>query len=303
MGPEINCFTSIIIFTLTKPHIAGTHKKASKTFAFACHETFPSASCLYLDIAMENIQVAVIMPQPACNMFCSFCVTENNFDTMTYEQGNALLEYLRGINVSNVVVGGGEPFYWEHLTAFCRHAKYLGFLVQAGTNATLLPVGFEYSDIIDRFVIPLEAANEDIHNSMRFAPPSHYKTIMDCLAKLKTAKKSVTISTVITRANINAVPDLAEFLRTYNEGSGHLHAWHLYKFIPKGRGGASNAESLSVSLDEYEAIFARVKSARLPFKVFKRGDMYKSKTVAFFSYQNGKICSSEDIKQNEGNPC
>lgn len=244
---------------------------------------------------MKDIKVAVIMPHSGCNMFCSFCITENDFDSMSLEQGMSLLEYLKGLNVKNLVVGGGEPFCWPHIISFCREAKRMGFFVQIGTNCLLLPMDFEYAEYCDRFVIPLEAANEKIHNELRIFADGHYGLIKDCLAKLKAAGKSVTVSTVITSVNAGCITELGEFLRDYNKGTEHIHAWHLYRFIPKGRGGSLNGELLNIPEETYDEICASAKNMCLPFHVFKRTNMYNSKTVEFFQYENGALRSSESF--------
>ena len=242
---------------------------------------------------MDDIKVAVIMPLPACNMFCNFCITEDNFDCMSFEQALFAIEHIGHLGIKNIVFGGGEPFSWPHnIIKLCENAKDMGFLVQIGTNATCLPDGYETLSCIDRFVIPLESADEEVHNSMRFFPTGHFGVIMDCLKKLKD-KKSVTISTVLTNYNINGIVKLAEFLRKYD--SGHIHAWHLYQFIPEGRGGRANAMKLAPSPKDYYAACEAVRTMELPFHVFKRPDMYKSKTVGFFCFGNGNLRTSHEL--------
>lgn len=246
---------------------------------------------------MKSIQVAVIMPWTGCNMFCNFCITEDNFDCMSFEQALEMLEYVKGLGVKNIVFGGGEPFCWpNNIIRLCEKAKEDGFLVQVGTNATILCPDFEKLSCIDRFVIPVESTKAKIHNTMRIFPGGHHSIIMDCLKKLKNAKKSVTISTVVTKLNRDCLLNIAEFLQEYNEGSNNIHAWHLYRFIPEGRGGRVNAGMLDITKDEYLDKCGEVKSLNLPFHVFRRDDMYNSKTVEFFRFANKKIEFQSNFK-------
>ncbi len=236
--------------------------------------------------------VAVIFMQPACNMHCTFCVTEDNFDAMTFPQAIALLKHLKQIGVRSVVIGGGEPFDWQNgnLIEVAQAAHDLKFkTVQIGTNGINLPEGFENIEAITRYVIPIESAKPEPHNRMRLYRNHHHEIILDRLAKLKHAKKSVTLSTVITEVNKDTILELAEFLRAYHADSNHVHAWHLYQFIPIGRGGALHAPELQIPEIAYQNIYESVQALTLPFKTYRRTDMYASKTVDFFWYHKNQI--------------
>jgi hypothetical protein len=68
-----------------------------------------------------------------------------------------------------------------------------------------------------------------------------------------------------------------------------LRAWHLYQFIPEGRGGAVNREALLLDKSEYEAACEPMKQLDARFQVFKRPDMLHSKTVEFFWMEHGRL--------------
>lgn len=235
--------------------------------------------------------VAVVFIQPQCNMHCTFCITEDTFDPMTFEQAVDLFQHLKAIGVRSLVIGGGEPFDWPgDLIAVAREAKRIGFsTVQVGTNGIALPGGFEFIDAIDRYVLPIESLEPKPHNAMRLYGDRHHAIIMDRLDSLKRAQKSVTLSTVITEVNRNGITELAEFLRKYHAESQHVHAWHLYQFIPIGRGGAIHRDELHIPAAEYEEICRSVKMLDLPFRVYRRADMYHSRTVDFFWFEGGQI--------------
>ena len=248
-------------------------------------------------------RVAVIFLQPRCNMHCTFCITEDNFDAMTFAQGVVLLEWLHDEGVRTVVLGGGEPFDWPHNPiSLAAEAKRLGFLVQIGTNGIAVPQGFERSDAVDRWVLPLESVEPESHNRMRLYRDRHHGIILDRLAALKRARKSVTISTVITEVNKTGVLDVAEFLRREHEEGGHVHAWHLYQFIPIGRGGAVHGDSLKIAREEYEEIVEAMRAMDLPFRVYRRADMYRSQTVDFFWYAGGGIRRGSEEWGRSGAP-
>ncbi len=246
----------------------------------------------------DGLIVAVIFVKPQCNMHCTFCVTENNFTAMTFDQGVQLLESLEARGVRSVVFGGGEPFDWdEDLVALTRVAKKLGFSVQVGTNGIALPNGFEYIDSIDKYVLPIESATCDAHNKMRLYKNQHHEIIIDRLDKLSKAGKSVTLSTVITQPNMNEIDDLASYLLKYHSKSHNVSAWHLYQFLPLGRGGAKNWQDLEISESDYREICAGVKTRNLPFRIFQRTDMYHPQTVDFFWFEGDRLVSGSEAWQ------
>jgi MoaA/NifB/PqqE/SkfB family radical SAM enzyme len=235
------------------------------------------------------------MLQPACNMACSFCVTEDGFDAIRFDQALDLLEELTARGVRSIVLGGGEPLVWPgDLLRLAGEAKSRGFCVQVGTNAIRLPHGFEELDCIDRWVLPLESADPEVHGRMRYRPAGHHALILRRLEALRRVGKSVTLSTVVTAVNAAGVEDLARFLEEYHAHAGNIHAWHLYRFLPLGRGGASNADSLAIPEREYLAACERVTERGLGFRVFRRADMYHSRTVEFFWSEGGVLRSGSE---------
>jgi sulfatase maturation enzyme AslB (radical SAM superfamily) len=161
--------------------------------------------------------------------------------------------------------------------------------VQVGTNGILLRDGFEQIDSVDRWVVPLDGAGPAVHNALRFWGDRHFDVIVDRLARLRAAGKSTTVSTVVTRVNAHDVRHIARMLRELNSTRPFIHAWHLYQFIPQGRGGAAQREQLQLSIDQYDQICQPINSQDLGFTVFKRPDMLRSHTVEFFSMRDGLL--------------
>lgn len=240
--------------------------------------------------------VAVVFLQPRCNMHCTFCITEDNFNAFTFDQAARLLRDLRaGGTVRSVVLGGGEPFDWPHdVIALGALGRRLGFTMQVGTNGIAVPRGFEQLDAIDRWVLPLESIEPEAHNAMRLYRGRHHAIILDRLEALRRVGKSVTISTVITQANFDEVVQVGRWLGDYVQRGGNVHAWHLYQFLPIGRGGAVHGENLALLPGVYEYVCAEAESLGLPFRIYRRTDMYHSRTVEFYWMDRGMVrCGSE----------
>ncbi len=236
------------------------------------------------------------MLHPGCNMVCSFCVTEDSFSSMTYDQAVTLLHHLKTQKIENVVFGGGEPFAWEHdLVKLTGVAKEMGFLVQIGTNGIAMPRDFATISTVDRYCLPLESADPNKHNEIRLYKGEHHALIIDRLRELQKTQKSVTVSTVIHQENLDGLKELGLFLKDYNAVANNLHAWHLYKFLPEGRGGAPNAERLAISGQCFDEIVTEVKQMDLGFTIYKRKDMFQSKTVGFFWYEGDQLRSITEL--------
>jgi len=245
--------------------------------------------------------IAVVFLHARCNMQCPFCVTDPALSEMTFNQAMAVQQAAKARSIRSLVLGGGEPFTWPHdVVALSRTARANGFFVQVGTNGVALPEGFEHIPTIDRYVLPLESADARLHDIMRPLDGSHHALVLDRLDRLKRAGKPVTVSTVVTAQNISHLASVARFLTEYDGGTGRLHAWHLYKFIARGRGGGPNADRFSVTDTAYHGACDAVRATDLPFTVYKRPDMYHSKTVDFFWFEGDRLRVGSETWASQG---
>lgn len=231
-----------------------------------------------------------MMLHSLCNMHCSFCVTEDTMGSFDFTQATQLLDRLQGEGFKSLVIGGGEPTAWPHgLFELTRQAKSRGFAVQVGTNGILLPDDFETIDSVDRWVLPLDGTTPQTHNALRFYRERHFQIITGRIKRLAEAGKSTTISTVVTKVNRDDIAGIGRQLCDLDQPRPFLHAWHLYQFIPEGRGGAVHREALLLDRSEFEAACEPMKQLGTRFQVFKRPDMLHSKTVEFFWMQHGRL--------------
>lgn len=235
-------------------------------------------------------RIASLFLLPQCDMTCSFCASESDFSVMSFAQAGELLHALRSRSIRSVVFGGGEPFLWPHdLGRLTRLARDLGFLVQVCTNGVSLPAGFEHIATIDRYILPLESIDSSIHDRLRPHPGGHHRLVMDRIDSLSGSERQLTVSTVVTRDNVDRLSEVADFLARAVAGGVDVHAWHLYRFLPVGRGGTVNAEQLEITLDEFVRSCAELKRRELPFRVYRRDNMLRSSSVEFFWFENGRL--------------
>lgn len=231
------------------------------------------------------------MPTLTCQMDCEFCInplTMQSFDKADVEE---LKKVLTHEHFDSVIIGGGEPLLWKYgVYNFIDEIKDQNFLIQVGTNGILLDDKFYQRPEVHRWVLPLESLNATTHNTMRLSKVDHHELILDRIQKLQNNPNSLTLSTVLTKRNKNDLIELAEHLKNFQlHGKSPIHAWHLYQFIPTGRGGDYSKDLLLLEDAEYENLCQQIISLKLPFKVYKRKNMQKSQSVTFFWKENNQI--------------
>jgi MoaA/NifB/PqqE/SkfB family radical SAM enzyme len=245
-------------------------------------------------LSQARERIAVLFLQPQCNMTCLFCATEDGFQAMGLEQARILIQALHADGVTNVILGGGEPFAWKPgAMALAEYAKSLGLLVQIGTNGLALPEGYERSPWVDRYILPLESAEARLNDTLRIHRAGHHAVVLDRLRTLGRAGKSVTVSTVVTRLNLGGLDDMGRLLADYHREFGNLHAWHLYRLLLVGRGGTVHGPRLDVSAEDYRLACDRVRERETGIRILKRPDMLHSARVGFYWLQAGRYrCQS-----------
>jgi len=241
---------------------------------------------------MPQPTIAAIFLQPQCDMRCSFCAADENYDRMTRAQAEQLIDKLADEKYESIVLGGGEPMIWPHDTlSLAEYVQSRGMVAQINTNGQRLPDGFAQDTRTNRWILPIESHDSQTHNAMRHTPPLHHQLVQAHLNTLqKNAKTKVTLSTVVCAGNIDHLPQLtAEILKRIKVGLP-LHAWHLYRFIPQGRGGKSSAARHAVSTEAYiqHAREAKAKLAAAGHIAYLRPDMSQSTTVSFHWLQGGR---------------
>lgn len=237
--------------------------------------------------------IATVFLTPACNIACPFCASESGFQVMPEETARTLLKRLANGSTTNVVLGGGEPFLWPHdVVELARFARGQGLFVQVATNGIARRALAEL-DAFDRVILPIEAMDAAVHDALRpLAGGSHHALVIKQIEKLAAAGRELTISTVVSRRNVGELPRIADYLAALAASGALLHSWHLYRFLPVGRGGRPHAERFLIDAMAYGAAVDEIRRRDLPFRVFRRTNMQASKSVEFHWYEDGSLHSS-----------
>jgi MoaA/NifB/PqqE/SkfB family radical SAM enzyme len=232
--------------------------------------------------------IASVFLTPDCGMACRFCGSERGFDAMTQEEAFALLDRVAEAGVTNVVLGGGEPLQWKPgLAPLLERGRALGLVMQVCTNGLHLPTDPLAWPRADRFILPLEATVPALHDGLRRFPGGHQRVVLGHLEALVGMGRRVTLSTVVTRENLDEVPRLGDLLLDYQRRGVLIHAWHLYRFIPTGRAGLANGADLTLPKEAYRIAVQAQKDRGLPFPVYRRSDLRHPSTVLYFWKESG----------------
>lgn len=178
----------------------------------------------------------------------------------------------------------------------------MGLHTQVGTNGVGLTPNVIENLNADRYVIPLDSNNPQVHNYLRKGFRKHYDIIKGRLKYLTEGRIPFTISTVVCKINLDMLHEITAFLLHLWEKGARIHAWHLYRFLPLGRNGFKNADMLNISKNEYFDKTEEIKKRDLPFFVYRRPNMQLSKEVDFFWVEDGHIKIGSQVWREKKSP-
>ncbi len=243
--------------------------------------------------AEQRKYIASIFLTSRCDLACQFCGSESTFPEVSFAQASELLNTLKLQGFTQIVLGGGEPLLWPHTFELAKIAKQMGFLVQLCSNGVKLDRLSELPVHIDRFLLPIESLHREKHNSLRSGSPGgfndHYTVLLSLIEKMRESRKEVTFSTVVTSINHAELLVMANWMRELSRIGTRIHAWHLYKFLPVGRGGVRSQHDLNIDKRTYREAISQVQNRQYDFAIFRRSDMYRSRSVAYFGSDGSTI--------------
>ena len=233
---------------------------------------------------MTNIiDVGVLMLTARCDMHCAFCIADNGFVDIDPDDSETILEALAHQGIKELVLGGGEPFCWRgDLLSLARSAKKYNFNVQVGTNATHFKASMARCSDVDRWVLPLESPDAKIHDALRPGFGSNFDHVTGAMQACLEAGREITVSTVVSKESLDQLPALTDYLETWIKKGGKLHAWHLYRFQPEGRGGQDNASRFEIPVETYRRQCHALREKHPDLNILLRPDLYRSHQVAFY---------------------
>jgi len=206
-----------------------------------------------------------------CNLDCSFCFgPQHEMPAIKTDLAIQTIKKLALNGVESVVFTGGEPTLINDLPKIIEAAKSAGLTTVLSTNGLLL----EKNDILlndivkdlDWISLPLDADLPKINEKMRTgltaeAGTKIFDAVLNLIPKIKDKypKLGIKLGTVVAQPNLNNIVGIPELLASKNATPT---IWKLYQISPSGY-GKINYDSLRISEEQFEEVFAKAKESAL----------------------------------------
>lgn len=237
-------------------------------------------------------KVAAFFLLPDCDIRCTFCISHNDFDVADDERARQFIDLLGESSIESLVLGGGEPLLWPgDLAGLARHAGDRGLITQLNTHGGGLLERMDSLEPVTRIILPVESSDAKVHDNLRRGRVGHHAMVLETLEELIARGREVTFATVVTSENHGDVSRIADWIGGLEQRGARVHAWHLYNFLPEGRGGARKiAGHLAIPHEDFLTACRLAKGAGLNASVYRRDNMLESSTVEFFWFEKGELC-------------
>ena len=181
-----------------------------------------------------------------CNMQCPFCFARFSGRRPLFSEMLQVLSRLRDMNVSDLTIGGGDPFISEWCPKALEKAGELGFNIYLDTNGVALREDGYRAIVgnVSEVGLPLDGP-EFVHDSLRQAS-GHYQIVQKHFKKLRQLGVRLELNTVITAQNVNSIDQLAGIISDMRPD-----CWSVHRFVARERAYESRA-AFEVSDVEFE---------------------------------------------------
>lgn len=205
-----------------------------------------------------------------CDLRCPFCAAPlHKAEELLPEQWFIALDILWkwGVRVLNIV--GGEPTLYEGLWDVLAYARKLGFLTILHSNMRI-PNSKLVQQLRESGVYALEASIDSLDGSL----PKSNPYVLDILKEVKDCGVIPMVCTVITKANIKQVSEIAHLVTK----AGFAYLVAVYQTIG-GRFSATDSSMIPTYTD-IEQVFSDL------IRIKKRTSLVKN---SFFYLENPQI--------------
>ena len=183
----------------------------------------------------KNPNVILLELTQECNLNCRYCSAYSmrgmgEGKDLTLEEGKEFLDHIsslyKGSRPPLLLFTGGEPLMRDDVYELIRYAGQKGLLTGLATNGTLITeeAARKLKEArLFRVAIDLDAASEEIHNSLR----GEFKEAIGGIEHCKDAGLSLQINSMITSINKSEMPDILRLAERLD-----VDAWHVFFLVP-----------------------------------------------------------------------
>ncbi|MDG5777200.1 mycofactocin radical SAM maturase [Haloarculaceae archaeon H-GB2-1] len=170
-----------------------------------------------------------------CNLHCDHCLSGSGPGhempgELTTEEAKSFIAECDEMDVFQVNIGGGEPFVRSDFLELLEELTGRGISTCVSTNGTQLDEAtLDRVESMDPLYLQvsldgLQAENDAIRGE------GVYDAVVDSLERLEDRDIGTTLNTVVTRQNVDDLPEIYDLAREHGAGL------RLNRFRPSGRG-------------------------------------------------------------------
>lgn len=189
-------------------------------------------------------------PTPRCNLHCVYCYADAQPPTVEDELMNdsekayKILDNILSANINTVYFTGGEPTLCKNLFHLVQYVKDKGVNVSILTNGTLINENnVDKFKIFDKVTVSLDASVAEINDITR--GKGSFDRIVPAIKLLKKNGIDVAVTSVISKKNLENVPNLLKFVRETLGVTQHK----VSLYVSHGRAKA-NSDTMECSYEE-----------------------------------------------------
>lgn len=228
-----------------------------------------------------------------CNLDCKFCFRRENFQEVSSESMQSILDKIVILNPTKVVLSGGEPLLRVDIKDILFKLKSNGIRTVLQTNGLLLPNMLnEIDEFVDWYSLSLDGSNSLKNSIMR--GPLHFAKTIQSLNLINNLNKPVKIGTVVTKVNSDDVINIGMLLKD------KVTVWKLYQFYArKGCEAERNENNFNIEDSLFRTIVSQTKKRYPDINIQTHSVKDFSKGPCVLIHPDGKVHLTEGTEDVE----
>jgi len=225
-----------------------------------------------------------------CNLACGYCfgpVDDRSVPDLPKKFWHQILDELRRRGVLGVVISGGEPTMYPHITELLEHAKALGLQVIVSTHGRHSSLVMNCAQYADWLALPVDGLSKFTIKNLR-GDEWGIREAEDLSRSLKSFRPhlKLKLGSVATKKNLSEILRLADYL---SENATSFDTWKIYEYTAR-RKFVESKSSFALDADEFNGLASAINSKAIARKIRVVLSSIESRRLAYlFVYPDGRL--------------
>lgn len=181
-----------------------------------------------------------------CNANCEFCFRPLVINEIGIEKKRLILSKIINSGIRKITFTGGEPLLSDHITTLIKEAHNSGLITAIDTNGIMLKQRLEeLVNYLDWITLPIDGSKDSVQGEMT-REINHFNNTITLIEVLKKLHFSIKINTVISKKNIDDLPNIAKLINCLK-----IDRWKIFQFIPFRGYSIENAKQFHISDEQF----------------------------------------------------